>query len=207
MSSFDSCLRYTTTIAVLLSAVLAQDFHLRTFSSVLAFSSGPAFRSLYSRQRCNGAATERLHTPWTTTICASPRDDEIARLEDEIRRLREEGEQSSIESTASSSTGTQTAESLKDLEDKKRLLAEVKGKDMLLTEGALIQENLLEQDSSTNGLLPAILGAIFAVAVLTFFSQVPIGQDDLSRYSAPTGPTVSTKIDLGDINPDRPSGM
>jgi hypothetical protein len=134
---------------------------------------------------------------------ASAKDEEIARLEEEIRRLREEipAESMSEEEEASESA----FEVARAVAEKKRLLAEVRGKDMLLTEGTLIQENILASEASvtTFGLMPALLGAMLAAGVIAF-SQVPIGQDNLSRYSVQAGPTVSTKIDLGDINPDRP---
>jgi hypothetical protein len=133
---------------------------------------------------------------------AAANDEEIARLEEEIRKLREEAPDESMGEVEASEAAFAAARAIA---DKKRLLAQVRGKDMLLTEGALIQENILENESSSStfGLMPALLGAALAAGVIAF-SQVPVGQDSLSRYSVQAGPTVSTKIDLGDINPDRP---
>jgi hypothetical protein len=134
-------------------------------------------------------------------LYASSREEEIARLEAEIRKLRDEASFDDLDGEYTAESAFAAAQALA---DKKRLLAQVRGKDMLLTEGALIQENILENEGSTVGIAPAILGAVLAAAVIAF-SQIPVGQEDLSRYSVQAGPTVSTKIDLGDINPDRPS--
>jgi hypothetical protein len=149
------------------------------------------------RLRCHAYTNDHI-----TRLLASAKKDEIARLEEEIRKLREEASTESLDVEESAESAFAAARALS---DKKRLLAQVKGKDMLLTEGALIKENILEDESSTStvGLLPAILGAFLAVGVIAF-SQLPVGQEELSRYSVQSGPTVSTKIDLGDINPDQP---
>lgn len=195
-------------LVLLLSMLLLfPTWFILAFSSPLRLLGKSRLRPQLSRQQ--QPLLVQLVYGYSTLIYASSKEEEIARLEEEIRRLREQEPSSSFgEETAA----TRTAELLlaqEAAEKKKRLNAEVKGKDMLLTEGALIQENLLdnEEESSTAGMLPAILGAVVAVCVLALVSQVPLGQEDFSRYSAPTGPTVSTKIDLGDINPDRPSGL
>lgn len=148
-----------------------------------------------------GATRQRRQRTPVFRLYASSREEEIARLEAEIRKLRDDASSDDLEGEDTAETAFAAAQALA---DKKRLLAQVRGKDMLLTEGALIQENILENEGSTVGIVPAVLGAVLAAAIIAF-SQVPVGQEDLSRYSVQAGPTVSTKIDLGDINPDRPS--
>lgn len=131
------------------------------------------------------------------TSLASAKDDEIARLQEQIRQLQEEAEQE-----AAQAEDLDEAKFRKVVE--KRRLEKVAGKDMLLTEGALIGEKLLDQEESdAPGMVPAVVGTIALLAVLAFFAQVPVGQEELSRYSNQAGPTVSRTIDLGDLNPDQ----
>jgi len=54
-----------------------------------------------------------------------------------------------------------------------------------------------EEQESTFGLIAKVVGALVAVLV---FSQIPVGQEDLSKYSAIKSGPVKTSIDLGDIN-------
>jgi hypothetical protein len=162
----------------------------------------PAFHGAELNGRWKAPTMQRQRTSTRVPrLCASSRDDEIARLEAEIRKLRDAASSDDLDGEDTAESAFAAAQALA---DKKRLLAQVRGKDMLLTEGTLIQENILENEGSTVGIAPAILGAVLAAAVIAF-SQIPVGQEDLSRYSVQAGPTVSTKIDLGDINPDRPT--
>ena len=56
-----------------------------------------------------------------------------------------------------------------------------------------------EEQKSTLGLVTKVVGGLVALIV---FSQIPVGQEGLSKYSANTsGPTKATIIDLGDRNP------
>jgi hypothetical protein len=64
-----------------------------------------------------------------------------------------------------------------------------------------LSERWKEEEVSSeggSGGLTTILGVIGLAVVLAFFSQVPLGQEDLSKYSAIKAPTTS--IDLGDLN-------
>lgn len=54
-----------------------------------------------------------------------------------------------------------------------------------------------EEQGSLIGTVAKVAGGILALII---FSQIPLGQEDLSKYSAiKSGPATST-IDLGDIN-------
>jgi hypothetical protein len=59
-------------------------------------------------------------------------------------------------------------------------------------------------ESGGSGGLTGIIGAVALVLGLIAFSQVPIGQEDLSKYSAIKAPTE--QIDLGDLNRARNAG-
>jgi hypothetical protein len=54
-----------------------------------------------------------------------------------------------------------------------------------------------EEQESTVGLIAKVVGALVAVLL---FSQIPVGQEDLSKYSSIKSVPVKTSIDLGDIN-------
>ena len=73
--------------------------------------------------------------------------------------------------------------------------------EMFLTEQWKEQE---ADGSSSGGGISVVLYAIAAVLGLVLFSQVPIGQEDLSKYSVGNSP--SEQIDLGDLNRARRSG-
>jgi hypothetical protein len=129
-----------------------------------------------------------------TTVLFSSRDEEIAKLEAQLRQLREN------EEAPDGSTKEDDKLSIAEFEAAKRRLEMVKGKDMLLTEHALLSGGLLDNESK-GGNLFGIVGAVVAVVFLLLFSQVPIGQENLARYSA-TGSSNVKSIDLGDLNPD-----
>mmetsp|Transcript_9648 Transcript_9648/g.13495 ORF Transcript_9648/g.13495 Transcript_9648/m.13495 type:complete len:86 (+) Transcript_9648:416-673(+) len=56
-----------------------------------------------------------------------------------------------------------------------------------------------DNEGSAGGILTTLIGALVAIVFLVGFSQVPIGQEDYSRYSV--APGAGNKIDLGDLNP------
>jgi hypothetical protein len=57
---------------------------------------------------------------------------------------------------------------------------------------------------NAGGVLTSVLGVVAVAVLLAVFSQVPIGQENLSKYSAIKAPTEL--IDLGDLNRARNSG-
>jgi hypothetical protein len=110
-------------------------------------------------------------------------EDEIKKLEERIRKLKQE-----------QAKGQKV--------DGRKLEWAEGTRDTFFNEGYLLNENLV--DSSTSNTVPTILGAVVVGIVLAFFSQVPIGNEDLARYSvAPQTTQASIVIDLGDLNPDK----
>jgi len=67
---------------------------------------------------------------------------------------------------------------------------------------AMLSESWKEDDPEQSGEGNEVLGIVAKVAVgilaLTAFSQIPVGQDDYTKYSAVRG--NPRKIDLGDLN-------
>jgi hypothetical protein len=71
---------------------------------------------------------------------------------------------------------------------------------MFLSEGWKEKEAASVEGSSGGGALTGIIGVVALMIGIAVFSQVPIGQEDLSKYSAIKAPTQ--QIDLGDLNKD-----
>lgn len=130
------------------------------------------------------------------------REEEIARLEEQLRKLREEEKVSS--------TLTDFPNLSEELSEEEKKIAQqlemIKGKDMLLSERELIGDGIVENAESevSGGGIFKVVGAVVALILLIAFSQVPVGQESLSQYSA-TGSSAVKTIDLGDMNPDAPS--
>lgn len=148
---------------------------------------------------------QRCHRPWRYNwrrSSTSSRDEEIAKLEEQLRRLKEE-ENDSIEAKSELTSSVEVSRKVDP-----RVLEKVKGKDMILSERDLLDAEVWNNDESlvqgSNGFasVPTVLAIVGAAIFLFFFAQVPIGQEDLSRFSV-TGSSSSTVIDLGDLNPDR----
>ena len=134
----------------------------------------------------------------TTTRMRSSRDEEIAKLEAELRKLKAEQETQADEE----STSRPVKSALAGIDEPEKLEI-VSGKDMILTEGALIKEKILDDEPlSLGSVLPIVLGLVATGVFLFFFAQVPVGEEDLNKYSAGNSATVN-RIDLGDLNPDR----
>ena len=60
-------------------------------------------------------------------------------------------------------------------------------------------ESMEKSENVASSIVPWI-GVIVAVVLFSLFAQVPIGQEDFTRYAAVK---TSTEIDLGDLNLDR----
>jgi hypothetical protein len=166
----------------------------------------------------------------TETDNSNSKDDEIdkleqelkiAELEAELRKLKEE-KAAETDETPSPPPKTKSGpivvideESVskqqknKEDEDEDEEMLEEASMDMFLSEGwkearsgydpkntaTVVRKT--EEQTSTFGLVAAVVGALVAVVV---FSQIPVGQEDLSKYSAIKSGPVKTSIDLGDIN-------
>ena len=131
-------------------------------------------------------------------LFGSKKEEEIAKLEAQLRQLRED---ENLAETSSIETEDDTL-SVKEFEIARRRLEKMKGKDMLLTEQDLISGGLMDAEGlGISGGVFGIVAAVVAVVFLLLFSQVPVGQENLARYSA-TGSSIIKSIDLGDLNPD-----
>jgi hypothetical protein len=107
-------------------------------------------------------------------------------LEERLQRLKEESAKEQVTSNT---------------EEEEEVVA--------LNEQAIYTELLTEQwkeneadDSQEGGIMKSaavVLATIGLLVGLALFSQVPVGQEDFSRYSTPTQATTN-KIDLGDLN-------
>ena len=122
--------------------------------------------------------------------------EQIAKLEAELRQLK--GEQKE-EPAAPTTT----------VEEEDEEMLEEASMDMFLSEGwkearegydpnntaTITRKN--EEQGNLVGTVAKVVGAIVALVV---FSQIPVGQEDLSKYSAIKSGPAKTTIDLGDTN-------
>jgi biopolymer transport protein ExbD len=190
-------MKANTSVLILLSSlVVASSFTTTTDVSFPRSSERPSFisKQLYQqKQPCR--ATRR-----SSRLSNSSRDEEIAKLEEQLRQLRVDAPDDVVAPAAEST------KSEKEIVAVQRILEKVKGKDMLLSERELVDQELFLNEGGESegggGVVPAVLAALGAAVFLFFFSQIPVGQDDWSRYSTTSGPTTSTRIDLGDMNQD-----
>jgi hypothetical protein len=152
----------------------------------------------------------------TSFVLLSSRNDEIAQLEEQLRQLKREQDMADmnmrVTSTANDDDTMATTTTMRSTteDDKKRFNEVLKGKDMILSEQELIQGGIVSDpilDSSSNnnnmGLIVGAMAAVVLLGGLFSFSQIPIGSESLSQYSATGSSTTAFKqIDLGDLNPD-----
>ena len=114
------------------------------------------------------------------------KDDEIAELEEKLKQLKAEKKEEK-----------EAAEAISE-----EALEEVP-LDMFLTEQW--KESEREATEGSGGGLMNVLYAVGAVLFVVLFSQIPIGQEDLSKYSVGSSPAAE-QIDLGDLNRARRAG-
>jgi hypothetical protein len=124
----------------------------------------------------------------------SSKDEEIAKLEERLKELKEENSSEEIPENFPPS-GVTAQETERDVPI-----------EMFLSEGWKEKEAGQSNgggggSSGGGGALTSILGVAALVIGLAMFSQIPIGQEDLSKYSAIKAPTE--RIDLGDLNRGR----
>mmetsp|Transcript_30577 Transcript_30577/g.63579 ORF Transcript_30577/g.63579 Transcript_30577/m.63579 type:complete len:177 (+) Transcript_30577:37-567(+) len=140
-----------------------------------------------------GSATHsRTLTP-SCRLNSTPNDRqaEIAALEEKLRQLKQENDIDSM--TSSSASGSFSG-------------IESKGDDSFILEGEsedsiMFSERWKEAETTTQevgGLMNVALALGFVV-LLTIFSQIPVGEEDLTRYQGKQGDV--SRIDLGDLNP------
>jgi hypothetical protein len=138
-----------------------------------------------------------------TSRGAGDKDNEIAQLEAQLRRLKEEKEAEDNAAAASIGKTTISSLGLDSINDGPS--AEEVPIAMFLSEGWKEKEATQgESDGGGGGILTSVLGAVALAVFLAVFSQVPIGQEDLSKYSVIRAP--SQQIDLGDLSRARTGG-
>ena len=138
---------------------------------------------------------------------SSSKDDEIAKLEEQLRKLKEEkSPTAALEATETVSTSV-TAVADQKLEEEIPI-------SMFLSEGwkegdnnngnnGTIQNKQNNAEADKGGIIGNLLKALGVVVVLIALSQIPVGQENLSKYSGSikSGENpASTSIDLGDVN-------
>ena len=157
------------------------NFHGLSILLALVLSSASAFQSVKYPSNRLFRETSRLF---------ESTDDEIAQLEAKLRKLKQEKEKQE----QSVSTITDPVEKLEEVP-----------LDMFLTEQWKEKDASNSDGQSSGGGITTILYAVGAAVVIALFSQIPIGQEDLSKYSIGNSP-ASEQIDLGDLNRARRSG-
>lgn len=151
-------------------------------------------------------------------MTSSAKEEEIAKLEQQLRQLKEEAEQEEIdveeievEAPASTSTTTNSLIS----NDSDDFVGRGPAKRPVKPMEGMMSESWKEEsdggagvdssDSGSGGLggtVTTIAAGLVFAAFLAFFSQIPVGQEDLGKYQAIK---TNMQIDLGDRNPLRSS--
>lgn len=152
------------------------------FLLLFVLASSEAFHSILSPQR-------KISAERVASALYDSKEEEIAKLEEQLKKLKEETQEESKE--------VMIAEV--DEESKLEEAEEVVPEEMFLTERWKEEEG----EASEGGGLTGILSAVGVALFLTLFSQIPIGQEDLSKYSVGT---QTEQIDLGDLNRARNTG-
>ena len=161
---------------------------LNLFAACLATAYGLSLVDTRSALRQHTLPHTRAAATWHL---AASKEDEIRELEEKLQLLKEEAK----------------------LEERSAVVGQ-SVQDIKLNEDAVYTELLTEQwkesdpeqigEESIMQTAGKLLAALGLVAALALFAQVPLGQEDLSRYSALNTPT--TQIDLGDLNKARSGG-
>jgi len=150
------------------------------------------FTILVSSQNVFGFATVKYQAvpvrPTDSRLRMSSREEEIAKLEAQLAKLRDE---------TSFETNKVAQE---EIEETMIALEKVKGKNMLLSEAEILDMAELQDGTQSKGIsIPTIVGGLALAIGLLLFSQIPVGQEDLTKFQG--APSIN-KIDLGDLNPD-----
>jgi len=163
-------------------------FHVTTTSS-WAFT--PPYRL---QRRCATTSSNVAFSRRTNLIrIKSSKEDEIAALEERLRKLKEEA--AAVDSDGDSSR-KYIVPNESDQGD--NVLSPMQQQEAL---DEMLSESWKDNEPSDQGgvIRNFIAGAVLVLAAI-FFSQIPVGQDGLDKYSTAK---PSTTIDLGDLNPVR----
>ena len=163
-------------------------------------------RRKWQNYRENSEKTTTQLSLSTSSCSGGSKEEEIAKLEEQLRRLKEEAEQEQQVSVAASggteeyATATsQAVTSIDGYVGRGPAKRPVKPTEEMLSEAWKEGDSASEQ-GGLGSTLTTVLGTIAFVVILGLFSQVPLGQEDLSKYQAIK---TSTQLDLGDLNPVR----
>ena len=173
-------------------------------AAALLPDNGLAFSS-----HCNPLSLARS-TRLPTCLASNSKDEEIAKLEEQLRKLKEETEDDKEEApvevatvspaTEETAAAKETSLDVDDFVGRGPAKRPVKPMEEMMSETwKAEQKDPAEQEGGGNAIITVVAGIVL-VAFLAFFSQVPVGQEDLTKYQAIK---TSTSIDLGDINPAR----
>jgi len=142
----------------------------------------------------------RVRVP-LVSLAASSKEEEIAALEEQLQRLKEEASKEEEEEVEAVETVSSTGGAVI---DRKSMNDELMPE--MLTEQWKEANAAASDDANEGGImktLTSLLGGLALLAGVIAFSQVPVGQEDLNKYS--TGKAGANKIDLGDMNTIRSS--
>ena len=153
---------------------------------LLSYQSVAAFQAITSRPQAISLA-QRQHRQHHIRLQNS-KEDEIAKLEEQLKKLKNEAA-TYIDQPEEKQPAPEPAEEVPI--------------ELFLSEQWKEQEAAGSAEEGGGG-LTTILAGVGLALFLVLFSQVPIGQEDLSKYSAIKAPTE--QIDLGDLNRARKSG-
>lgn len=139
----------------------------------------------------------------------------IARLEAELAKLKEDkspnedGDDAPSKAAGPPPPLTAKYKPMEAVEEEDEEMLDEASMDMFMSEGwkdrtagynpkntATVTRKTEEQNNLI-GLAVKVVGALLAVIL---FSQIPVGQEDLSKYSAIKSGPARTSIDLGDMN-------
>mmetsp|Transcript_23886 Transcript_23886/g.56434 ORF Transcript_23886/g.56434 Transcript_23886/m.56434 type:complete len:240 (+) Transcript_23886:175-894(+) len=143
----------------------------------------------------------------------------IAKLEAELVKLKEGKAETAAEASADEGppppknpivvTEEKPPQPLVESEDEETISLEDASMDMFLSEGwkearsgydpknTSTKIRQTEEQNNAFGLIAKVVAGLVAAVV---FSQIPVGQEDLSKYSAIKSTAPKVSIDLGDIN-------
>jgi hypothetical protein len=137
------------------------------------------------------------------------KDDEIAQLEAKLRELKEQQQQQVSRVVDEEDKDSFIITTTTDNNKKVSVGVVTEPYVEMLTEQWKERDDSDDNGSSSLSPIITILGTIALTIVLGVFSQVPIGQEDLNKYSSIKSGTTTTpttqNIDLGDLNSARKS--
>lgn len=153
-------------------------------------SSVDAFQTTISSRSSQAIRLTQRQQQQQLVRLQNSKEDEIAKLEEQLQKLKDDAatyiDQPSEEEQQAPSEPVEEVPI-----------------ELFLSEQWKEQEAAAASEEG-GGSLTTIIAGVGLALFLALFSQVPVGQEDLSKYSAIKAPTE--QIDLGDLNRARSSG-